>query len=155
MADFTPKKLSTEKSKAKGGLAEDNTSEHQEPPTLYLEHHHLAKLGMTKMPAVGTKIKISGLAHVGSTSEDQDRGDGGGPRRRMTLHMHQMETGTGKQGSEVADEKQAASGAKAEMDKALSRELGGAKGKNAEGAQSKLGKSDATPRGSNGPRGQA
>ena len=55
MADFTPKKGGSDKSAAKGSLAVDNT-EHQEPPRLYLEHHHLEKLGMTKMPPVGSKI---------------------------------------------------------------------------------------------------
>jgi len=133
MADFTPKKLSTEKSKAKGSLAVDNT-EHQEPPRLYLEHHHLEKLGMTKMPPVGSKIKISGLAHVGATSENSSDGPSGGraegkggeghTRRSMTLHLHSMDMGTGKQGSEVADEEQSAKGAKAAMDKALSRGAG-------------------------------
>lgn len=129
MADFTPKKVSTEKSKAKGSLAHDN-SEHQSPPRLYLEHHHLAKLGLTKMPPVGSKIKISGLAHVGATSEDSDHsGDGKGPRRSMTLHLHQMDVGAGKQ-PEISDESQK-DGMKSEIDKALTKHAGSeaAKGK--------------------------
>lgn len=139
MADFTPKKVSTEKSKAKGNLAVDNTSEHQEPPRLYLEHHHLAKLGMDKMPAVGSKIKISGLAHVGSTSEDQDRMDGGKPRRRMTLHLHQMEMGG--DGIEGASEESQKDGMKSEIDKALTKHAG------SESAKGKAKGKTPTPRG--------
>lgn len=134
MADFTPKKVSTEKSKAKGSLVShdspSSTAEHQSPPRLYLEHHHLAKLGMTKMPPVGSKIKISGLAHVGATSEDSDHsGDGKGPRRSMTLHLHQMDVGAGKQ-PEMSDESQK-DGMKSEIDKALTKHAGSeaAKGK--------------------------
>lgn len=123
MADFTPKKEAT---KAKGSLAKDDT-EHQSPPTMYLQHHHLEKLGLKKMPAVGSKIKISGLAHVGSTSENQDNGDGGSPRRSMTLHMHKMEVGKDGPGAEEDQAEQTKQGAKAEMDKALGSEA--AKGK--------------------------
>jgi hypothetical protein len=165
MADFTPKKVSTEKGAATGSLAKQNDVEHQDPPHMYLEHHHLEKLGLTKMPPVGSKIKVSGLAHVGATSENSSDGPSGGKaggkggegntRRSMTLHFHKMEMGTGKQGSDVADEEQSAQGAKAAMDKALSRELGGKKSKGSEGAEGKSGRADATPRGSNGPRGQA
>lgn len=112
MADFSPKK---EASKAKGSLPHDE-AEHQRPPTIYLEHHHLEKLGMTKMPAVGSKIKISGLAHVGSTSENQDRGDGG-KRRSMTLHMHKMEMGRDEKDHEESQK----AGMKAAVDKALTK----------------------------------
>jgi hypothetical protein len=128
MADFTPK-LSTEKGKAKGSLPKDNSSEHQSPPRLYLEHHHLEKLGMDKMPAVGSKIKISGLAHVGSTSEDDDPGIDGGKRRSMTLHLHKMDMGTDNSEESQKD------GMKGAIDKALSKaagseaEKGNAKGK--------------------------
>lgn len=134
MADFTPKKVSTEKSKAKGSLVShdspSSSAEHQSPPRLYLEHHHLAKLGMTKMPPVGSKIKISGLAHVGATSEDSDHsGEGKGPRRSMTLHLHQMDMG--KSGIEGATEESQKDGMKSEIDKALTKHAGSeaAKGK--------------------------
>ncbi len=138
MADFTPKKLSTEKSKAAGSLPVDN-AEHQEPPRLYLEHHHLAKLGMGKMPPVGSKIKISGLAHVGATSENSSDGPSGGKadgkggegntRRSMTLHFHKMEVG--KEGIEGASEESQKDGMKSEIDKALTKHAGSeaAKGK--------------------------
>ncbi len=129
MADFTPKKVKAEPSGAKGSLPKQNDVEHQSPPRLYLEHHHLAKLGMDKMPAVGSKIKISGLAHVGATSENSDHGDGGNPRRSMTLHLHSMEMGGGKQ-PEMSDESQK-DGAKSAIDKALAKHAGSeaAKGK--------------------------
>jgi len=126
MADFTPKKISTEKGKAKGSLVGANSpsssAEHQSPPRLYLEHHHLAKLGMDKMPPVGSKIKISGLAHVGATSEDQDPGINGGPRRSMTLHLHKMEIG--KEGIEGASEEDQKDGMKSAIDKALTKHAG-------------------------------
>lgn len=66
MADFAPKK---EASKAKGSLAHDN-AEYQSPPTIYLQDHHLKALGFKETPKVGSKIKISGLAHVGASSEN-------------------------------------------------------------------------------------
>lgn len=120
MADFSPKK---ESSKAKGSLAKDNT-EHQSPPTIYLEHHHLEKLGMTKMPPVGSKIKISGLAHVGATSEHDDSrsapkgsAEGSGKRRSMTLHMHKMDVGTDRHDHEESQK----AGMKAAVDKALTK----------------------------------
>jgi hypothetical protein len=149
MADFTPKKVSTEKGSAKGSLAHNN-AEHQAPPHLYLEHHHLAKLGMDKMPPVGSKIRISGLAHVGATSEDHNPGIKGKPTKRMTLHLHQMELGHEGITDEVKSESQKA-GAKGEMDKALSREMGGKKSKRSEGGEGEN-EGDNAPRASNGPR---
>jgi hypothetical protein len=155
MADFAPKK---ESGKAKGGqgpaMAGSRNAEHQAPPVVHLEHHHLEKLGMDKMPPVGSKIKISGLAHVGATSEHNHSAEPGEPegsgqstpRRSMTLHLHQMEMGkSGIEGAKDVDqEAKSAAGAKAEMDKALSREMGGKKSKRAEGAQ---GGPSKTPRG--------
>jgi hypothetical protein len=149
MADFTPKKVSAEKGSAKGSLAHDNT-EHQAPPMIHLEHHHLAKLGVDKMPPVGSKIRISGLAHVGATSEDHNPGIKGKPTKRMTLHLHQMELGHEGITDEVKSESQKA-GAKGEMDKALSREMGGKKSKRSEGGEGEN-EGDNTPRASNGPK---
>lgn len=159
MANFAPK---ADASKAKGSLATNN-AEHQAPPVLHLEAHHIEKLFKGKMPPVGSKVKISGLAHVGATSEHDHGAEpgekGGGKRRSMTLHMHQMDAGTGPQpGVKDADqEAESAKGAKAEMDKALAREAGGGKvkkrGKDSEGEEGNLGRGDSTPRGSNGPGG--
>ena len=111
-----------EAGKAKGSLATNNV-EHQSPPSLYLGHEHLAKFGIKNMPAVGTKVKISGVAHVGATSENQDHGDGGGPRRSMTLHMHKMEVGTDQQSSDAKEQGQK-DGMKAAIDKALTKDAG-------------------------------
>ena len=136
MADFTPK---AESSKAKGSLAHDNSSEHQSPPSLYLTHSHLEKLlpKGSKMPPVGSKIKISGLAHVGATSENADSPPSGGKakggeantKRSMTLHLHKMDMAHGAQPgvSDADQETESAKGAKAEMDRALGSEA--AKGK--------------------------
>ena len=145
MADFTPKKVSKEAAKEKGGvLAHDNT-EHQAPPRLYLEHHHLEKLlpKGSKMPPVGSKIKVSGLVHVGSTSENSEHAPSGGKakggegntKRSMTLHFHKMEMGTDGPGKEVDQDAETAKGAKAEMDKALKRGAGGSKKQSAEGEE--------------------
>jgi hypothetical protein len=151
MADFSPPKA--EASKAKGSLPRDNSSEHQAPPVIHLEHHHLAKLGLKKMPPVGSKIKISGLAHVGATSENQDsmapagRPMGSGastPRRSMTLHLHSMEMG--KNGiSDNDQEESQKEGMKGEIDKAL------AKGAGSESKDGKKSSKSSTPRGNNGP----
>lgn len=143
MADFTPKKVSKEAGTAKGSLAHDNT-EHQEPPRIYLEHHHLEKLGMTKMPAVGSKIKISGLAHVGAISENQAdnpsggkaKGGEGNTRRSMTLHLHKMDVGS--DGNEADQEAQTAKGAKAAMDAELTKHAGSESSK-AKAAGKKIG----------------
>jgi len=139
MADFTPKKVSSEKGSAKGSLPTDN-AEHQRPPTIYLEHHHLEKLGLKNMPKVGSKIKISGLAHVGATSEHDhsasasSRAEGTGattPKntRSMTLHLHKMDVAKdGIEGvSDVDQEEQSKAGALAEVNKALEKSEGGKK----------------------------
>ena len=122
MATFKMPKA--EKSKAAGSLPVDNT-EHQRPPTLHLEHGHLEQLGMKTMPKVGSKLKFHVTAHVGSTSENQDRGDGGGkPRRHMSLDIHQMEMGKDGPDNDVEQEEESKAGAKAEMDKALAKGAG-------------------------------
>jgi hypothetical protein len=117
MANFTPKK---EASKAKGSLPTEN-SEYQDPPTMYLQEHHLKALGFKEMPKVGSKIKISGLAHVGSTNESSDHSEKGkGPRRSMTLHMHKMEVGRDEHDHEESQK----AGMKGEIDKALKKGAG-------------------------------
>ncbi len=130
MADFTPKKLATEKGTAKGSIgAPESQHEHSSPPSIYLHEEHIGKLFKNKVPPVGSKIKVSGLAHVGSVSENQDRGDGGKPHRTMTLHMHKMDVGDGTQPG--VDSESQKDGMKAEIDKALSKGAGNeaAKGK--------------------------
>ena len=93
MADFTPKK---EAGKAKGSIgAPESQHEHMSPPTVHLQDHHIGELFKGKLPSVGSKIKISAVAHVGASSENQDMGDGGKARRNMTLHFHKMDVGSG------------------------------------------------------------
>jgi hypothetical protein len=151
MADFTPKKLVAEKGHAKAGEGKPSVSqdEHMSPPRVYLEHHHLAKLGLKEMPKVGSKIHISGLAHVGATSEHDSADEpgerkGDKKRRSMTLHLHKMEMGTNGPGKEVNQEAETAKGAKAAMDKALKR---GAGGKNSEHEEGEEDDQEMTPRG--------
>ena len=160
MATFAPKKDPTT---AKGSLAHDNT-EHQAPPVLHLQAHHIDKLFKGKMPKVGSKIKVHGLVHVGSTSESHEHAPSGGKakggegntHRTATLHFHKMEIGAdGMGGPKDADEEtKSAQGAKAEMDKALARQQGGSKKHNDEGYEGSNG-GDSTPRGVNAPRGSA
>jgi hypothetical protein len=163
MADFAPKK---DASKAKGSLPKDN-AEHQPPPMIHLEEHHIAKLFPhdKALPPVGSKIKISGLVHVGAHSEHQDsmqepgRKIGTGAttpkdtRRSMTLHLHKMEVGKdgGNSSNDVDQEAEKAKGAKAEMDKALERQTGGKKSRSEEGYEGSNA-ADSTPRGVNAPR---
>jgi hypothetical protein len=130
--------ISARKSPERGTAAGSNPkepgdSEHMAPPTIHLGHEHLKALGIHKaehMPKIGSKIKISGLVHVGATNADQGdhiaHGAGKGPRHSMTLHLHKMEMGTDDQPgmTDVDQEAERTKGAKAEMDKALSRGAG-------------------------------
>ena len=124
-----------EDGKATGGKQAMTSGEDtQPPPTLHLGHKHLEKLGLKKMPAVGSKLHFHAVAHVGATSEDHDSMAGSKkPRRSMTLHIHQMEMGQDDQAgdTDVAQEEESKKGAKAEMDKALSRGAGSASKGNA------------------------
>ena len=117
-----------EAGKAAGGKQAMTPGEDtQPPPTLHLGHKHMEKLGLKKMPAVGTKLHFHAVGHVGSTSEDQDSMAGSKkPRRSMTLHIHQMEMGQDDQtgDTDVAQEEESKKGAKAEMDKALAKQQG-------------------------------
>jgi hypothetical protein len=88
--------MASEPSKAKGSLAKDK-DEAFSPPMIHLTHEHMKKFGIKQMPKVGSKIKISGLVHVGSTSEHdgshsfgEPGAEGEGPSHSMTLHLHKM-----------------------------------------------------------------
>ena len=120
-----------EAGKAAGGKQAMTPGEDtQPPPTLHLGHKHMEKLGLKKMPAVGTKLHFHAVAHVGATSEDQDSMAGSKkPRRSMTLHIHQMEMGADGPDNDVAQEEQSKAGAKAEMDKALAKGAGSERAK--------------------------
>lgn len=128
----------------------------ESPPVLHLEGAHLGKLGLKKLPAVGSKIHIHAIAHVHAAHDEADDskgfsdGDGNdastgetkkyNANRNLTLHLHQMEA----KKHMVSDEEQtseSAAGAKAAMDKALTKEMGS--------ESKKGGKSNATaaPRG--------
>ena len=166
MADFTPKKVASESGPGIHPKAEGSRDvEHEAPPVMHLEAHHIKKLFGNKMPPIGSKIHVRGLVHVGAYSEDHagppsggkaQAGGEGNTGRTMTLHFHKMEHGADGPGKEADQEAESAKGAKAEMDKALSREAGGKKkGRNAEGEEGNLGGGDSAPRGNNGPRGLA
>ena len=122
-----------------GGKAPGASAEHQSPPILHLEDHHIQKLFGKKMPPIGSKIKVHGLIHVGAYNENQEanpsggkaKGGEGNTKRTMALHFHKMDIAQDNQRGEktVDQEAESAKGAKAEMDKALEREAGGKKGK--------------------------
>jgi hypothetical protein len=156
MADFTPKKVSGETGRGITPKAEGSMDvEHESPPVMHLEAHHIGKLFGSKMPPIGSKIKVHGLVHVGAFNEGsagppsggKAKGGEGHTKRSMTLHFHKMDMGTNgpdTPGSEVEQQEQSKKGAKAEMDKALRREAGHDQGLADDDSSS-------TPRGSNGP----
>ncbi len=146
-----------------GGKAKGASAEHQSPPVMHLEDHHIAKLFGKKMPPIGSKIKVHGLIHVGAYNENQEanpsggkaKGGEGNTKRTMALHFHKMDIAQDNQRGEktVDQEAERAAGAKAEMDKALKREegghvTGGSKSPNEEGRGTKR----VAPQGNNGPR---
>lgn len=144
-----------------GGKAPGASAEHQSPPILHLEDHHITKLFGKKMPPIGSKIKVHGLIHVGAYNEDEGEGAPSGgkapggeasTKRTMALHFHKMDIAQDNQAGEktVDQEAEAAKGAKAEMDKALEREAGGKKGKkarNSEGDEEGAAANASVPRG--------
>lgn len=88
---------------------------------LHLEHEELQKFGLhEKLPAVGHKMRLHGIAHVVGVHEDNREGQK--PRRRVELHIKQMalhphnEEKTGRVPGKHSD---MADGAKAAMDGAL------------------------------------
>lgn len=118
-----------------GGKAKGASAETMSPPVLHLEAHHIEKMFKNKLPPIGSKIKFNAVAHVGAYSEGADgppsggkaKGGEGNTKRTMALHFHKMEIGHSA-GGPGTDEQQSAErikGAKAEMDKALSRRTGG------------------------------
>lgn len=155
-----PKSESGEGHAPSGGKAPGASAEHQSPPILHLEDHHIQKLFGKKMPPIGSKIKVHGLIHVGAYSEDQTDAPSGGKasggegntKRTMALHFHKMDIAQDNQRGEktVDQEAERAKGAKAEMDKALEREAGGKKGKksrNSEGDEEGAAANASVPRG--------
>ena len=143
-----PKSESGEGRAPSGGKAPGASAEHQSPPIMHLEDHHIKQLFGKKMPPIGSKIKVHGLIHVGAYNEDHTDEPSGGKapggegntKRTMALHFHKMDIAQDNQAGEktVDQSAEAAKGAKAEMDKALEREAGGKKGKksrDSEGAE--------------------
>ena len=133
MADFTPKKVASESGPGIHPKAEGSRDvEHEAPPVMHLEAHHIKKLFGNKMPPIGSKIKVHGLVHVGAYSEDHagppsggkaQAGDEGNTGRTMTLHFHKMEHG--KDGtSDGVDDQSQNDGMKAAIDKALTKDAG-------------------------------
>ncbi len=98
--------------------------------TVRLDHEHLKKLGVKKMPKAGDVIHLHSKAHVKSTSEHSEDG---GDRKHMELELRHMALGVQSddddQGDDDGGEKHLA-GAKSAMDEALGggKKKGKAKG---------------------------
>lgn len=94
--------------------------------TLRLDHEHLKKLGITKMPKAGDTMHVHAKAHVKSTSEHSEDG---GDRRHMELELRHMAVEAAKRASHEDVEEGNLRGAKAAMDQALDKQEAGGKGR--------------------------
>jgi hypothetical protein len=85
--------------------------------TVRLDHEHLKKLGVTKMPKAGDTLHIHSKAHVKSTSEHSE---GGGDRKHMELELRHMAIGAQADDDNTDDDAENnLAGAKSAMDEAL------------------------------------
>jgi hypothetical protein len=95
--------------------------------TVRLNHEHLKKLGITKMPKAGDMMHLHAKAHVKSTSEHSEEGS---DRRHIELELRHMAVkATQRAKSEGGIEEGNLHGAKAAMDQALDQQEKGGKGK--------------------------
>lgn len=94
--------------------------------TLRLDHEHLKKLGITKMPKAGATMHVHAKAHVKSTSEHSEDG---GDRRHMELELRHMAVEAAKRAGHEDVEEGNLRGAKAAMDQALDKQEAGGKGR--------------------------
>ena len=108
------------KAEAKGSEGDKSAAGHgpggESPPSVYLSHEHLGKLGAKKPPKVGDKLHLEAIAHVESVSAN--RGEDGKPRHSVHLHLHHVGY---EHHAETAQEKQAnaSKGGKEAIDNAL------------------------------------
>jgi hypothetical protein len=94
--------------------------------TVRLDHRHLKKLGITKMPKAGDVLHLHSKAHVKSTSEHSEDG---ADRQHMELELRHMALEATKRASTEDVEEGNLTGAKAAMDQALDKQEKGGKGK--------------------------
>lgn len=98
--------------------------------TVRLDHEHLKKLGITKMPKAGDVIHLRSKAHVKSTSEHSEDG---GDRKHMELELRHMSLGAQADDDNTGGEEDGGeshlAGAKSAMDEALGGGKKKAKGK--------------------------
>lgn len=88
-------------------------------PVFELTHEHLKQLGVKHFPPPGSTVHIHASVAETHVTQDPQSGESHG---HVVLHLHKMDTATGKQ-PEMSDASQAA-GAKAEIDKALAKGAG-------------------------------
>lgn len=91
--------------------------------TVRLDHNHLKKLGITKLPKAGDTMHLHAKAHVKSTSEHSEDG---GDRQHMELELRHMAIQATKRAEQEDVHEGNLRGAKAAMDQALDKqEMGG------------------------------
>lgn len=95
--------------------------------TLHLDHNHLKKLGIDKLPKAGTKLHIHAKAHVKSVGDNSR--DDGSDSRHMDLELRHMAVEAEKRASHEDVEEGNLRGAKAAMDQALDKQEAGGKGR--------------------------
>jgi hypothetical protein len=97
--------------------------------TVRLDHEHLKKLGITKMPKAGDVVHLHSKAHVKSTSEHSEDG---GDRKHMELELRHMSLGAQADDDNTGGDEGEShlAGAKSAMDAALGggKKKGKAKG---------------------------
>ena len=80
------------KAEAKGSERNKSAAGHgpggESPPSVYLSHEHMGKLGAKKPPKVGDKLHLEAIAHVESVSAN--RGEDGKPRHSVHLHLRHV-----------------------------------------------------------------
>lgn len=88
-----------------------------------LDHDHLKKLGIKKLPKAGAVLHLRAHAHVRNTSEHND--EDGKPRRSVSLQLRKMELQAEQRAASEPDIQEGKlRGAKAAMDKALDAQEG-------------------------------
>lgn len=86
---------------AKTLLSEEvaNTQEYPYGLRICLDRPSLTKLGITEMPAVGAKVKVSALASVVSVSHYESENSYGKPNRTVELQIEAMELAFAEEGA--------------------------------------------------------
>lgn len=107
--------------------------------SVHLDHESLAKLGITKLPTVGSKMTLHAHAHVKSAEESHS--EGGKPRRSVSLELRKMELAAEQKAAQGDVQEGNLTGAKAAMDQALDAQETGKKSRRKSGSTGRTGES--------------